>query len=193
MDIKQFSHRWWGQGVPLLLTLISTLTPDHVRAVILFISVVWATITFSHTDFASKSWKKTASAAIVFSVVALAIFWGVYAWQGHKPKEAPPVPAGAGVSSAAPSAALSRSVSEDIPKKPKRPPRKETSPANKPPANQAPQGSIQSNSGEINVQQSTNGNDSPIVNSPITVNPGPPPRFLLSHPLNLVLLEIPLL
>jgi hypothetical protein len=39
-----------------------------------------------------------------------------------------------------------------------------------------PQTSIsQSNSGGTNVQQATTGDNSPIIDSPVTINPGPPP------------------
>jgi len=48
----------------------------------------------------------------------------------------------------------------------------ETSKAKKPKTNRSIQ---QSNSGGTNVQQATSGDNSPIIGSPIIVNPGPPP------------------
>lgn len=44
----------------------------------------------------------------------------------------------------------------------------------------------QSNSGGINVQQATTGENSPIVNSPITVNSKPSPLVLLPHQLKAI-------
>jgi hypothetical protein len=76
MDLTKLSHSAWTAVIlPLVLGIVSTLTPGTIRLSLLVAAVVAATWTFHLTNYAGKQIKKTALAAVGFLIVASIVFF----------------------------------------------------------------------------------------------------------------------
>lgn len=158
---------WVAVVLPLALAIGSTFTPGTLRVWLLVAAVGAATWIFYNTELGAKNIVRTIVASFVFLLIAAAIFLTGRRYDASR----------ASITTQSPSASQNSSVQEaskqassqvptSTPHSPIKPGRQ-----TKKPQVRIPSRSIQqTNFGGVNVQQATTGNNSPIVNSPITVN-----------------------
>jgi hypothetical protein len=186
MDVSKLYHpAWSGVVVPLMLAIGSTFTPATVRGVLLVAAVVSVAWTFHVTEFGGRQWKRTGVVVGLCVAAAIGVFFvGQVVDAASKPK--PSVATIDTKTAIASEAALpvskqhvgngSESVAKNNAPQPKSHAIQSDATAEKPVkvgASQPPGSIIQGNSGGVNIQQGTTGNNSPIINSPITIGDVP--------------------
>jgi len=190
MDTTKFRHPAWGVVVlPLALAVGATFTPEVIRGLLLIAAVIAATWTFYKTEFANRRKKHTAVAGFLFLLVAGLVFIlghsldsSAKAAQTKKeallpssnvaadssiPKTTP------GVKSLPTEQSLTPPSSRPTPARAVPPHAVRDSGKEASTAHLNPGSISQNNSGGVNVQQGTTGNNSPIINSPITIGTVP--------------------
>jgi hypothetical protein len=159
------SNLLWGP-VGILLTLVAR-TKQDLRWLLWFSLPCFMWVWWTWT----KRIQNMSLRLILTGMCLLFVVGGLYGlniWLRPKPDQIAPEVSQLSTSTAPQEQIVLTPATKPDPRKKKRPPRNNQ--------NGRDRSVQQSNSGGINVQQTTTGDNSPIVNSPVTINPEPPER-----------------